>query len=70
MLAIMQENLAWLCRGEAELLNQAVYATAGAPGGSSCMRSYRTSSITASRPAISTVSPGPCVRTARASGDT
>ena len=36
----------------------------------SSVRFYRTSSITASWPAISTVSPGPCVRTARASGDT
>jgi hypothetical protein len=32
--------------------------------------SYSTSSMTASPPIISTVSPGPCVRTARASGDT
>jgi hypothetical protein len=31
--------------------------------------SYRTSSMTASPPVISTVSPGPCVRTARATGD-
>jgi hypothetical protein len=31
---------------------------------------YLTSSIMASPPVISTVSPGPCVRTARASGDT
>ena len=31
---------------------------------------YRTSSMTASPPVISTVSPGRCVRTARASGDT
>jgi hypothetical protein len=33
-------------------------------------RSYRTSNISALRPAISTVSPGPHVMTARASGDT
>ncbi len=38
--------------------------------GFSWIRYYRTSSIMASSPAISTVSPGPCVRTARASGET
>ena len=40
------------------------------PNDRGAMRSYRTASITASWPAISTVSPGPCVRTARASGET